>query len=101
MRVFHSLSISFWSGVRVTGSSPSAKNCERVMPKPLQSDSSVGIVGALLRLNIFDIVDWGTPEILESRYSVQFRSVRSSLILFSASICFTSEYILLYNMKVK
>lgn len=40
-----------------SGSSPSAKNCAKVMPNALQTASRVGSVGALFLLNIFVTVE--------------------------------------------
>ena len=53
--------------------SPSAKNCESVMPKPAQRDSNVEIDGVALRFRMFAIVDSDSPHSFESRYALQPR----------------------------
>lgn len=48
--------------------SPSAeKNWARVIPIAWHTASNVGIVGALLRLNIFVMVEWESPDSLPRR----------------------------------
>ena len=73
------------SGVSFT-ISPSAKNCDSVMPKPLQSARREGMVGSVLRFHIFEIVVWARPERLDNSYIVHPRSFISSLILHLVSI---------------
>ena len=63
----HVAKISRCSSVRITASSPSAKNCDRVIPNALHIASKVGIVGALFLLNIFDTVEWERPDSMASR----------------------------------
>lgn len=76
VRFTHLRNSSFRSGVSST-ISPSAKNCDKVMPKPLQIASSVVIEGIVLRRNIFDRVDSDRPHDFDNLYSVQPRSVKS------------------------
>lgn len=64
---------SFISGVSSTISA-SAKNCERVMPNPLQIVSRVAMEGTVFLLKMFPMVDWAKPHSFESLYSVQPRS---------------------------
>lgn len=76
-RVRQSSNISCCSAVSSTRF-PSAKNCARVMPKPLQICSSVATDGVVLRLKMFATVDWDSPDSIASRYSLQFSSVSNS-----------------------
>ena len=71
--VTHRLNNSFSSGVNSTRS-PSEKNYDNVIPKPLQIASSVAIEGTVLRRKIFANVESERPHFFESLYSVQPRS---------------------------
>ena len=73
VRNTHPSNSSFRSGLSST-ISPSEKNCARVIPKPLQIDSSVGIDGVAFRLKIFMIVDSDRLDSFASRYSLQPRA---------------------------
>lgn len=61
------------SFISISSLSSSAKNCESVIPKALQIDSSVAIDGTVLRLKIFPTVDSERPLYLLILYSVQPR----------------------------
>ena len=65
--------IFFCSGVRQIRSSPSAKNWDKVIPKPLHTFSKVGSVGTWFLRYQVDIVDCVKPEYLANSYSDQFR----------------------------
>lgn len=94
--------VSFCSGVRLiqlsnsalsygvsSTISPSAKNCDIVMPKPAQIASSVAIEGTVLRRKMFAEVDSDSLQFWESRDSDQPRSVKSWRSLSCVSIPIT------------
>ena len=60
--------------------SPSAKNCESVIPIPLQIASKVSTEGIAFRLMIFAIVDSDKPLSLDKRYADQPRCDKICLI---------------------
>lgn len=70
---------SFLSSGLSSTISLSAKNCDMVIPNPLQMASSVGMDGVAFRLKMFKIVDSDNLDSLASRYSVQPRAANSAL----------------------
>ena len=80
---------SLCRGVRLTRSSSSAKNCDKVIPNPLQTLSSVCIVGVWFLRYQVDMVDWDNPDRFAKSYSDQLRLVRSLVI--SSSTFFTLQ----------
>lgn len=64
---------SFMSGGSSTISA-SAKNCDMVMPNPLQMVSRVAMEGIVFLLKMLPIVDCAKPHSFESLYSVHPRS---------------------------
>ena len=66
---------SFNSGVIYT-ISPSAKNCDNVIPNPLHMASIVGTDGSVFLRKTLAIVDSERPHSFASLYSVQLRSAR-------------------------
>ena len=95
----------FWSTVRLTQLSNnslssgdnstislSQKNCESVIPNPLQIASNVEIEGIVFLLKMLANVDSERPHSLERRYSVQLCSASSSLSL----VCISKAHLFLY-----
>ena len=73
VRLTHAAKSSLISGV-ISIISPSAKNCDTVIPNPLQIASNVLIEGRVFLLKIFASVDSDKPHSFDKRYSVQPRS---------------------------
>ena len=71
VRQFHLSNILRCEGVRTTLSSPSAKNCESVMPKASHIFSNDANDGVMSFLYHEEIVDCGKPERSASWYSDQ------------------------------
>ena len=85
-------SISRCSAVNEIGASPSSKNCDSVMPKPLHIFSSDWIVGVCRFRYQPEIVDCGKPDRFANSYSVQSRLIRSRSISLRA-VSFFSDYL--------
>lgn len=62
VKVLHLENRSRCSSVNCIGSSPSEKNCDKVIPNARHTASRVGSVGALFRLNILVTVEWERPD---------------------------------------
>ena len=79
---------AFCAEVSKMASSPSAKNCDSVIPKLLHTVSRVWMVGTWFFRYQVEMVDWGIPVFLESSYLDQPRTKQSLVI--SCRIFFTS-----------
>ena len=66
-RVLHAANKVRCSSVSSAGVFPSEKNCDKVIPNARHTASRVGMVGALLRLKRFVMVDWERLASLPSR----------------------------------
>lgn len=66
-KVLHAAKRVRCSSVNSAGVFPSEKNCDKVIPNARHTASRVGMVGALLRLKRFVMVDWERPASLPSR----------------------------------